>query len=83
MTDKDYTWTFADVRSLDDRLYRLEATSKAISHDIAEIKTEMAKDNNHLVVDNRSKTDWKAIAVLIGATISIILGAIVSAVGSK
>ena len=82
MTDKDYTWTFADVRSLDDRLYRLEATSKAILHDIAEIKTEMAKDN-HLVVDNRSKTDWKAIAVLIGATISIILGAIVSVVGSK
>ena len=82
MTDKDYTWTFADVRSLDDKLYRLEATSKAISHDIAEIKTEMAKDN-HLVVDNRSKADWKAIAVLIGATISIILGAIVSVVGSK
>lgn len=82
--DNEYNWTFSDVRTLDNRLNRIE---NKIDHnylsfkkDVSETR-EMLKDAskeaaNHLVVDNRSKTDWKAIGIIIGATIATILAAI-------
>ena len=73
--NKDYTWSFSDVRSLDARLASLEATSKTIQADINDIKEELAI-KNHVVVDNRDKPDWKAIAVLIGATVAAIYAAV-------
>ena len=63
MTDKDYTWSFSDVRSLDSRLAKLEGASLQIQSDIKEIKEELAI-KNHVVVDNSAKTDWKAIGVI-------------------
>lgn len=73
--NKDYTWSFSDVRSLDARLASLEATSKTIQADINDIKEELAI-KNHVVVDNRDKPDWKAIAILIGATVGAIWAAV-------
>ena len=75
MADKDYIWTFSDVRSLDNRLSTLEAQAREIQKDIKDIKEELAV-KNHIVVDNRNKADWKAIAILIGATIATILAAV-------
>lgn len=69
------TWTFSDVRALDSRLEKLESRVEGIQIDIKDIKEELAI-KNHIVVDNSSKTDWKAIALLIGATIATILAAI-------
>lgn len=65
MTDnnKDYTWSFSDVRSLDARLANLELTSKIIQTDIKDIKEELAI-KNHVVVDNSNNPDWKAIGVI-------------------
>jgi len=73
--NKEYTWTFSDVRALDSRLEKLESRVEGIQIDIKDIKEELAS-KNHIVVDNSSKTDWKAIALLIGATIATILAAI-------
>lgn len=73
--NKEYTWTFSDVRALDSRLEKLESRVEGIQIDIKDIKEELAI-KNHIVVDNSSKTDWKAIALLIGATIATILAAI-------
>lgn len=72
---KEYTWTFSDVRSLDSRLQSLEDRASGIQSDIKEIKQELAV-KNHIVVDNSNKTAWKAIGLLIGATIASILAAI-------
>lgn len=72
---KEYTWTFSDVRSLDSRLQSLEDRTGSIQIDIKDIKDELAV-KNHIVVDNSNKTDWKAIGLLIGATIASILAAI-------
>lgn len=73
--NKEYMWTFSDVRALDSRLQTLEDRTSGIQTDIKDIKEELAI-KNHIVVDNSSKTDWKAIALLIGATIATILAAI-------
>lgn len=82
--NSEYNWTFSDVRALDDRLSRIENKTDlnyiSFKKDVAEIR-EMLKDasteaSNHLVVDNRSKTDWKAVGIIIGATIATILAAI-------
>lgn len=63
-----YDWSFADVRSLDSRLANLESTSKTIQADIKDIKEELAI-KNHVVVDNRTTTDWKGIAAIVTAVI--------------
>lgn len=73
--DKNYTWSFSDVRTLDARLASLELTSRVIQSDIKDIKDELAI-KNHVVVDNREKPDWKAIAILIGATVGAIWAAV-------
>lgn len=75
--DNEYNWTFSDVRILDNRLNRIENKIDSFKTDVDEIR-DMLKDasTNHVVVDNRGKTDWKAIGVIIGATIAAILAAI-------
>lgn len=67
--NSEYNWTFSDVRALDDRLSRIE-------NKIDQLKSASTEAANHLVVDNRSKTDWKAVGIIIGATIATILAAI-------
>lgn len=73
--DKTYTWSFSDVRSLDNRLAMLESRVVNIQDDIKYIKEELAI-KNHVVVDNREKPDWKAVSVLIGATVAAIIAAV-------
>lgn len=73
--DKTYTWSFSDVRSLDNRLAMLESRVVNIQDDIKFIKEELAI-KNHVVVDNREKPDWKAIAILVGATVGAIYTAV-------
>jgi hypothetical protein len=73
--DKTYNWSFSDVRSLDNRLAKLEISAAQIAVDVQEIKNELAI-KNHVVVDNREKPDWKAIAILIGATVGAIYAAV-------
>ena len=65
--DTKYEWTFEEVRKLDKTLNDLADEVKLLRIEIKQ---------KPLVVDNRGKTDWRAIAVLIGATIATILAAI-------
>jgi len=76
--DQEYNWTVGDVRSLDKKLINIENkidnNYKSYKEDVREIKESLK--NNKLVVDNTSKTDWKGIGVIVGATIAAILAAI-------
>lgn len=76
--DQDYTWTFKDVRDLDQRLLNIENkidnNYRSFEEDIKEIKESIK--SSHLIVDNTNKTDWKAIGIIIGATVAAILAAI-------
>lgn len=73
--NQEYTWTVDDYITLNNRLDRIESSASQVKDDIKDIKEDLAI-KNHIVVDNRSKTDWKAIGVIIGATIAAILAAI-------
>ena len=76
--DKDYTWTFKDVRDLDSRLLSIEnkidSNYKSFKEDVKDIKESIK--SSHLIIDNTNKTDWKAIGIIIGATVAAILAAI-------
>jgi hypothetical protein len=75
---QEYTWTVGDVRQLDSKLgsieNKIDANYHSFKEDVAEIKESLK--NNHLVVDNTNKTDWKGIGIIVGATIAAILAAI-------
>lgn len=60
--NQEYTWTVGDVRALDNRLTKIDGN-------IEQIKEELAV-KNHVVVDNRTQTDWKGIAAVITAVIA-------------
>ncbi len=76
--EQEYSWTFSDVRDLDSRLLRIENKIDnnylSFKEDVKEIKENIK--SSHLIVDNTSKTDWKAIGIIVGATIAAILAAI-------
>lgn len=76
--DQEYNWTVQDIRNLDNRLVKIENkienNYKSFKEDVKDIKEIMSKTS--FIVDNTKKTDWKAIGVLIGATIAAILAAI-------
>ena len=59
--DKTYTWSFSDVRTLDNRLTKIDSN-------IEQIKNEL-NTKNHLVIDNSYKTDWKAVGAIAIAVI--------------
>ena len=54
--NQEYTWTVGDVRALDERLTKMDSKLDSIQDELA-VK-------NHIVVDNTTRTDWKAIGVV-------------------
>jgi 50S ribosomal subunit-associated GTPase HflX len=80
--DSDYTWKVSEVRQLDTKLSSLQSAieneSGLIRTEIHELKEDFKefKKQRPLVIDNRGKTDWKGVAVIIGATIATILAAL-------
>lgn len=54
--NQEYQWTVGDVRTLDNRLTKIDSNIESIKEELA-VK-------NHVVVDNTGKTDWKAIGAL-------------------
>lgn len=60
--NQEYQWTVGDVRALDNRLSKIDSN-------IEQIKDELAV-KNHVVVDNRTQTDWKGIAAVITAIVA-------------
>lgn len=71
MPDKDYIWTFTDVRNLDNRLSAIEFIQKNTAQDIKAIKEELAI-KNHIVVDNTSKMDWKTVIAILTAVLGTV-----------
>lgn len=80
--DNTFQWTVADIRSLDARLSAIEASANEVKEDIRDIKEELAI-KNHIVIDNTSKTDWKAVAAIITAIVGTIGSVVLSIWGSR
>ena len=76
--DQEYTWTVRDIRKLDERFNKMEnkmdSNFLSFKQDIEDIKESIK--TNRVVVDNTTKTDWKGIGIIVGATIAAILAAI-------
>ena len=80
--DNTFQWTVADIRSLDVRLSAIEASANEVKEEIRDIKEELAI-KNHIVIDNTSKTDWKAVAAIITAIVGTIGSVVLSIWGSR
>jgi len=63
-------------------LSAIEASANEVKEDIRDIKEELAI-KNHIVIDNTSKTDWKAVAAIITAIVGTIGSVVLSIWGSR
>lgn len=83
--NSEYSWTIEEVRKLDVVLSEIKEDVKAGRVEIKEIQKDLQelKNRNSVVIDNTNKTDWKAIGVIVGATVASAMVALQQFVGGK
>jgi hypothetical protein len=78
--DSDYQWSFGEVRKLDNALSELKDEVKLLRIEVKNLKNEMKVP---MIVDNRDKTDWKALGIIIGATLAGVIAIVEQYAKSK